>query len=356
MNGVCFCHSHRILHQDLKPHNLLIDSNGNLKLADFGSARVCSLPIKAHTHEVVTLWYRAPEILLGCQQYSTGVDIWSVACIFAEMFLNDALFRDLPTIPLVCFDVTHDPIAKIERSLRVSIANIDQNDDPNLVIQQLTNNISNLKLPKKWGTIDTTTLYYRIGTWKDSLHHDLKNEISYKSFWDEFSKRKSEVQLIVYTRQPAINTPLTPRKSPPRLQQIPGLDYNSVTIRSPNRTYKQNIAITDKTTFSSLLAFAIKKPPPPGKQFVLQSADGELEYMPEDPVRKVIHGTLHADVVVKMEDINERYVAKSLQHSGFARTFRKYLDNHDKRMIVEHVLYENGIGLLDDIDSYLEII
>ncbi|CAJ0766973.1 6990_t:CDS:1, partial [Entrophospora sp. SA101] len=52
----------------------------------------------------------------------------------------------------------------------------------------------------------------------------------------------------------------------------------------------------------------------------------------------------------------KRYVAKSLQHSGFARTFRKYLDNHDKRMIVEHVLYENGIGLLDDIDSYLEII
>ncbi|CAJ0760458.1 3406_t:CDS:2 [Entrophospora sp. SA101] len=293
MNGVCFCHSHRILHQDLKPHNLLIDSNGNLKLADFGSARVCSLPIKAHTHEVVTLWYRAPEILLGCQQYSTGVDIWSVACIFAEMFLNDALFRDLPTIPLVCFDVTHDPIAKIERSLRVSIANIDQNDDPNLVIQQLTNNISNLKLPKKWGTIDTTTLYYRIA-------------------------------------------PLTPRKSPPRLQQIPGLDYNSA-----QRTRQP---------------FAIKKPPPPGKQFVLQSADGELEYMPEDPVRKVIHGTLHADVVVKMEDINERYVAKSLQHSGFARTFRKYLDNHDKRMIVEHVLYENGIGLLDDIDSYLEII
>ncbi|CAJ0867003.1 5501_t:CDS:2 [Entrophospora sp. SA101] len=249
-------------------------------------------------------------------QYFQHIESYNMALNYGEIDdLNhhNPISNDLPTIPLVCFDVTHDPIAKIERSLRVSIANIDQNDDPNLVIQQLTNNISNLKLPKKWGTIDTTTLYYRIA-------------------------------------------PLTPRKSPPRLQQIPGLDYNSVTIRSPNRTYKQNIAITDKTTFSSLLAFAIKKPPPPGKQFVLQSADGELEYMPEDPVRKVIHGTLHADVVVKMEDINERYVAKSLQHSGFARTFRKYLDNHDKRMIVEHVLYENGIGLLDDIDSYLEII
>nr|CAG8549487.1 7576_t:CDS:2 [Entrophospora candida] len=255
-------------------------------------------------------------------QYFQHIESYNMALNYGEIDdLNhhNPISNDLPTIPLVCFDVTHDPIAKIERSLRVSIANIDQNDDPNLVIQQLTNNISNLKLPKKWGTIDTTTLYYRIGTWKDSLHHDLKSEISYKSFWDELSKRKSEVQLIVYTRQPAINTPLTPRKSPPRLQQIPGLDYNSdssthsptliqlksVTIRSPNRTYKQNIAITDKTTFSSLLAFAIKKPPPPGKQFVLQSADGELEYMPEDPVRKVIHGTLHADVVVKMEDINE---------------------------------------------------
>ncbi|CAJ0754289.1 14699_t:CDS:2 [Entrophospora sp. SA101] len=100
MNGVCFCHSHRILHQDLKPHNLLIDSNGNLKLADFGSARVCSLPIKAHTHEVVTLWYRAPEILLGCQQYSTGVDIWSVACIFAEICIYGRHVKTLENMGL----------------------------------------------------------------------------------------------------------------------------------------------------------------------------------------------------------------------------------------------------------------
>jgi serine/threonine protein kinase len=73
------------MHRDLKPQNLLIDKNGNIKLADFGLARAFGLPVKTYTHEVVTLWYRAPEILLGQKQYSTPVDIWSIGCIFAEM-------------------------------------------------------------------------------------------------------------------------------------------------------------------------------------------------------------------------------------------------------------------------------
>jgi len=73
------------MHRDLKPQNLLIDNKGVIKLADFGLARAFGLPVKTYTHEVVTLWYRAPEILLGQKQYSTPVDIWSVGCIFAEM-------------------------------------------------------------------------------------------------------------------------------------------------------------------------------------------------------------------------------------------------------------------------------
>ncbi|KAI4326323.1 hypothetical protein MLD38_031649 [Melastoma candidum] len=93
LQGIAYCHSHRVLHRDLKPQNLLIDCRTNaLKLADFGLARAFGIPVRTFTHEVVTLWYRAPEILLGSRHYSTPVDVWSVGCIFAEMVNQRPLF------------------------------------------------------------------------------------------------------------------------------------------------------------------------------------------------------------------------------------------------------------------------
>jgi serine/threonine protein kinase len=86
LKGVEYCHKRRVLHRDLKPQNLLISKKDNtLKLADFGLARAFTVPVRNYSPEVVTLWYRAPEVLMGFKNYSTPIDMWSIGCIFAEM-------------------------------------------------------------------------------------------------------------------------------------------------------------------------------------------------------------------------------------------------------------------------------
>ena len=91
--GVSYLHDNWVIHRDLKTSNILVNNRGELKLCDFGLARQYSDPLRPYTHMVVTLWYRAPELLLGQRLYSTGVDVWSLGCIMGELLCKDPLFQ-----------------------------------------------------------------------------------------------------------------------------------------------------------------------------------------------------------------------------------------------------------------------
>ncbi|KAF4518618.1 hypothetical protein B566_EDAN005943 [Ephemera danica] len=92
LRGLSYCHKRRVLHRDVKPQNLLISELGELKLADFGLARAKSVPSHTYSHEVVTLWYRPPDVLLGSTHYSTSLDQWGVGCILLEMLMGAPSF------------------------------------------------------------------------------------------------------------------------------------------------------------------------------------------------------------------------------------------------------------------------
>jgi len=96
LRGVCYLHENWIIHRDLKPQNILISHSGCVKIADFGLARLCREPLKPLSkveRVVVTLWYRAPELLLGAKRYDSAIDVWALGCIFAELLICVELFR-----------------------------------------------------------------------------------------------------------------------------------------------------------------------------------------------------------------------------------------------------------------------
>ncbi|KAJ7956079.1 Kinase family protein [Quillaja saponaria] len=93
LEGVKYLHDNWVIHRDLKTSNLLLNKEGDLKICDFGLSRQYGTPLKPYTPLVVTLWYRAPELLLGTKQYSTAIDMWSVGCIMAELVSKEPLFK-----------------------------------------------------------------------------------------------------------------------------------------------------------------------------------------------------------------------------------------------------------------------
>jgi serine/threonine protein kinase len=91
LRGLKYIHSANVLHRDLKPSNLLLNANCDLKICDFGLARTTS-ETDFMTEYVVTRWYRAPELLLNCSEYTAAIDVWSVGCIFMELLNREPLF------------------------------------------------------------------------------------------------------------------------------------------------------------------------------------------------------------------------------------------------------------------------
>src|ERR1044072_8255853 len=90
--GLKYIHSANVLHRDLKPGNLLVNANCELKICDFGLARTKGVDNQLMTEYVVTRWYRAPELLLGSDNYGASIDVWSVGCIFAEILGRKPIF------------------------------------------------------------------------------------------------------------------------------------------------------------------------------------------------------------------------------------------------------------------------
>lgn len=91
LRGLKYVHSAKVLHRDLKPSNLLLNANCDLKIGDFGLARTTT-ETDFMTEYVVTRWYRAPELLLNCSEYTAAIDVWSVGCIFVEIMTREPLF------------------------------------------------------------------------------------------------------------------------------------------------------------------------------------------------------------------------------------------------------------------------
>ncbi|KAM0835129.1 hypothetical protein ACQ4PT_063144 [Festuca glaucescens] len=92
LEGVKYLHDNWVIHRDLKTSNILLNNRGELKICDFGLSRQYGSPLKPYTQLVVTLWYRAPELLLGATEYSTAIDMWSMGCIMAELLTKKPLF------------------------------------------------------------------------------------------------------------------------------------------------------------------------------------------------------------------------------------------------------------------------
>lgn len=179
--AINFIHSHRIIHRDIKPDNLLLSKSGVLKICDFGMSRYFTVPMRPYTKGVVTLWYKAPELLVSTP-YDLSIDMWSAGCIIYEMatgtplFPGDGHIDQLMKIIKVLGTPTEQVYPgfynKVTTELGFAMPNVDKTG----IAAQFENgaDISMIDLIEKMLVYDPTK---RISA-KDALKHPYFNDIS----------------------------------------------------------------------------------------------------------------------------------------------------------------------------------
>lgn len=135
--AVEYLHSNWIIHRDIKTSNLLMNNRGQIKVADFGMARYYGDPPPKLTQLVVTLWYRAPELLLGAEKYGPEIDLWSVGCIFGELLKKEPLLQGKNEVEQLT--KVSPPINSTKKSLSAFQSNLKSPTAPTPDIRTLRN-------------------------------------------------------------------------------------------------------------------------------------------------------------------------------------------------------------------------
>lgn len=184
--GIYEMHVHCVMHRDIKPENLLIDKEGAIKICDFGLARYVSIPLHKYTPDVVSQWYKAPELLYGDKHYELGVDIFALGCVIAEMSRGMPLFKS---------DSDLDQLHKIFRLFgtpdRESIPNYDdlveafdtlpQYEKRDLKVEFNTNNTFLIDLIQRMLALDPSRRITAGEALKHPFFHDVPDLIRQKS-------------------------------------------------------------------------------------------------------------------------------------------------------------------------------
>ncbi|XP_043720293.1 cyclin-dependent kinase C-2-like isoform X2 [Telopea speciosissima] len=191
LTGLHYCHVNQVLHRDIKGSNLLIDNEGNLKLADFGLARSFSNDHNGNlTNRVITLWYRPPELLLGTTKYGPAVDMWSVGCIFAELLHGKPIFpgKDEPEQLNKIFELCGAPDESnwpMKRRLREVFRHFDRH------ALELLDRMLTLNPSQRISAEDALDAEY---FWADPLPCDPKSLPKYESSHEFQTKKKRQQQ------------------------------------------------------------------------------------------------------------------------------------------------------------------